>query len=345
MDFIGLDLGMSYIKAVELHHEPHVLPQLALYAAVPATSYPLTSDSENDVKANAEALKNLFNAFPFNSRSVVVALPESQIFTRVINLPRMNEKELKNALQWEAEQYVPVALNDVNLDWQVLNGVEENGGNSQMEVLLIAAPKSLVVKYLKVLQMAGLEVLGIETETLAASRSLVGSNVSTPTTMVVNIGSATTDLAVVSRGSLRFTRSVSTGGAALARAVSQSLGFDLDQAEEYKKTYGLDETKLEGKVTQAIKPIFDVIVEEIKRSIAFYSTHHKEEKIKRLVISGGTASLPGIIVYLADSLDVEVQLGNPWAFVSCPPKFSVKELEEVGPSFAVAVGLSLKGFF
>lgn len=342
MDFVGLDLGASYFKAVELHHEPHLLPKLTLYASAPAAPHPLTSESESDIKANAETLKNFFDSFSFSSRAVVVALPESQIFTRVITLPRMSDKELKNAMQWEAEQYVPIALSEVNLDWQILDGGGASGETAQMDVLLIAAPKNLVAKYLKVLQAAGLEVLGVETETLAAVRSLVGSAVATPVTMVVNIGSATTDLAVVSRGALRFTRSVSTGGTALARAISQSLGFDLDQAEEYKKTYGLDETKLEGKVTQAIKPIFDVIVEEIKRSMAFYTTHRKDDKIKRVVISGGTASLPGIVVYLADSLDVEVQLGNPWLFVSCPPKFPPKELEEVGPSFAVAVGLALR---
>lgn len=342
MDFIGLDLGTSYLKAVELHREPHVLPKLTLYASAPASPNPLTSEAEVDLKRNAEVLKNFFDSFPFSSRLVVAALPESQIFTRVITLPRMNEKELKNAMQWEAEQYVPIPLSDVNLDWQVLDNLEANGGPAQMDVLLIAAPKGVVSRYLKIMQMAGLEVLGVETETLAASRSLVGANAATPTTMVINIGSATTDLAVVSRGALRFTRSVSTGGTALARAISQSLGFDLDQAEEYKKTYGLDETKLEGKVTQAIKPIFDVIVEEIKRSLSFYMTHHKDEKIKRAILSGGTASLPGIIVYLADCLDVEVQLGNPWTFISCPPKFPSNELEEVGPSFAVAAGLALK---
>ena len=100
---------------------------------------------------------------------------------------------------------------------------------------------------------------------MAVSRSLVSADPGTPPTMIVNIGAMTTDLAVVSKKSVRFTRSISTGGNAMARAISQALGFDLNQAEEYKKTYGLDQTQLEGKIMQAIKPIFDVVVDEVKK--------------------------------------------------------------------------------
>lgn len=342
MDFIGLDIGSSSFKAVELHREPHLFPKLTLYAQSPAPGVSINSDSETDLKTVAGALRSFVDAFPFSSRAVVVALPESQIFTRVITLPRMTEKELKNAMQWETEQYIPIPLTEVNMDWQVLDDLSRESESNQMDVLIVASPKSIISKYLKVLKLSSLDPLAIETETMAIARSLVGADVSTPVTMTVNIGAATTDIAVVKNGTIRFTRSISTGGTALARAVSQSLGFDLQQAEEYKKAYGLDETKLEGKVMHAIKPIFDVIVEEIKRSLAFYNTHKKEEKVKRVILSGGTASLPGIIVYLASTLDVEVQLGNPWRFVDKPPKFTDKELEEVGPSFATAVGLALK---
>lgn len=341
MDYIGLDIGTSSLKAVELHHEPHLPPKLTLYASAPTPPVSISSESEADLKTMAGAVKEFIAAFPFVSRLVVVALPESQIFTRVITLPKMNEKELKNAMQWETEQYIPVPLSEVTMDWQIID-VEGSVDANQMDVLLIACPKTFINKYLKVMKMAGLETLAIEPETMAITRSLVGTDTATPATMTVNIGAATTDIAVVNRGTIRFTRSISTGGTALARAVSQSLGFDLQQAEEYKKAYGLDETKLEGKVMQAIKPIFDIIVEEIKRSIAFYNTHKKEQKIKRVVLSGGTAALPGIIVYLASTLDVEVQLGNPWRFLDCPPKFPEKELEEIGQSFATAVGLALK---
>jgi type IV pilus assembly protein PilM len=251
----------------------------------------------------------------------------------------MTEKDLTSAMQYETQQYIPVPLADVTLDYQVIEGRAPVEG--QMEVLIIAAPKTLVSRFLKVLKDAMLDVVGLETETIAVSRSLIPDN-KTPATMLVNIGALTTDLSVVSAGAVRFTRSISTGGTALARAISQSLGFDLNQAEEYKRTYGFDSNQLEGKIMQAIKPIFDVVIDEIKRSAAFYNTHHKEDMVKRTVVCGGTASLPGIIVYMASSLDLEVVLGNPWQRLYVSPKFSKKDMEDSGPSFSVAVGLSLK---
>lgn len=340
MTFFGLDIGTSSLKAVEIRRDSKG-KSLQVYALAPipvGTSF--VTDADTDLKLLSQSIRDFVNSYPFSSNKVVVALPESQIFTRVVTLPRMSEKELSHSMQWEAQQHVPVPLSEVSLDFQI---IEAGGEKSEkMDVLLIAAPKNLVQKYLKILRDASLDPVGIETETMAVSRALVSDDPGTPPTMIVNIGAMTTDLSVVSKKSIRFTRSISTGGDALARSISQALSFDLNQAEEYKKTYGLDQTQLEGKVMQAIKPIFDVVVDEVKRSTAFYGTHNKEDRIKRVIICGGTASLPGIIVYMAASLDLEVQLGDPWQKIYLPSKFSRKELEEAGPNFAVAAGLAIK---
>lgn len=343
MDFVGLDIGTSSIKAVQLKREPRKLPELLLYAKADTPQFSLASEAEVDMKSLSAAFRKFFDTYPFTTRQVAVALPESSIFTRVISLPKMSEKELKNAMKWEAEQYVPVPLAEVSMDYQILGPDTAPGEKGEtMSVLLVAAPKTMVQKYMTLLKEAKLDPVALESETLAVARSTVGNDASHPPTLIVNLGATTTDLSVVSRGSLQFTRSISTGGEALARAISQALGFDLQQSEEYKKTYGLDESRLEGKVMKAIKPVFDVIVEEIKRSINFYNGHHVNNPLKRVVLCGGTASLPGIIVYLAATLDVEVALSNPWRRVNAPAKFSEKELEENGPSFSVAVGLALK---
>jgi len=340
MNFFGLDVGTSSLKLVEVKNDRSHGKELQIFATV-SLPHPMNvaTDPEEDLKELSSTIKEFVNSHPLSSNKVVVALPESQIFTRVVSLPKMTEKDLTQAMQYETQQYIPVPLSDVTLDYQVIEGRAAVEG--QMEVLVIAAPKSLVSRFLKILKDASLDVVGLETETIAVSRSLIPDN-KTPATMLVNIGALTTDLSVVSAGAVRFTRSIATGGTALARAISQSLGFDLNQAEEYKRTYGFDSTQLEGKIMQAIKPIFDVVVDEIKRSAAFYNTHHKEDMVKRAVVCGGTASLPGIIVYMASSLDLEVVLGNPWQRVYVPAKFSKKDMEDSGPSFSVAVGLSLK---
>lgn len=340
MNYFGLDIGSSSLKLVELKDDRGKGKVLSIFANSPLSRpVNISAESEEELKELSAVIKEFVSSLSLSTNKVVVALPESQIFTRVVSFPKMNEKELASSMQYEAQQYIPVSLSEVSLDYQIIENAGDSG--SQMEVLIIAAPKSLVAKYLHIVQAASLEIVGMETETIAVARSLV-ADFKTPTTMIVNIGASTTDLSAVSLSSVRFTRSISTGGTAMARAVSQGLGFDLSQADEYKKTYGMDANQLEGKIMQAIKPIFDVITDEIKRSIAFYNSHHKEDKIKRVVVCGGTASLPGAIVYIASSLDLEVELGNPWSRVFIPERFPRQELEESGPSFAVAVGLALK---
>ena len=339
MNFVGLDLGSYEFKGVELKKEKKGKEELVAYSSAPAPPHFLASDSEVDWAAYSKQLKKFYDEAGFSTDKVAAALPESQVFTRVITVPKMSGKELKTAMQWESEQYLPIPLDDVSLDYKVLNNV---GMVDKIDVLLVAAPLTLTKKYLKIIGDAGLETIGLETEALAAARSLVGLDPSSPTTLIVSIGARTTDISIVSGGFIHFTRSISTGGEAFARAVSQELGFEIGRAKEYMRSYGLEESQLEGKVMKAIKPIFDVVVSEVKRSIAYYTARQKNDLIKRAIISGGVASLPGVLVYLAAALNLEVQIADPWGGFLIPEKFGREELEDIGPRFAVAVGLALK---
>lgn len=345
MNFVGLDLGSHSLKAVELKKtKKGEKKELVGYDSAPAPPQSLASEAEVDLVAFSESLRNFFDEANFSTQNVAAALPESQVFTRVISVPQMNPKELENAMKWEAEQYIPIPLEEVSLDYRIIEEkvVKGKDGRDLMDILLVAAPLTLTKKYLKIINDAGLKVVGLETEAMAAARSLVGLNSSSPTTMVVSLGAETTDISVVSEGNIRFTRSISTGGEAFARAVSQELGLEMTQAEEYTKSYGLEESELEGKVMKAIKPVFDVVVSEIKRSFAYYASQRQDDPLRRIVLAGGIAGLPGILAYLAAAVDVEVQLGDPWRSVAIPSKFDREELEDLGPKFAVAVGLALK---
>ncbi len=340
MNFIGLDLGSYEFKAVELKQpKKQQKKELVSFASAAAPPHFLVSDSEVDWAAYSKALEEFYAESEFSTRDVVAALPESQVFTRVITVPKMSGKELKNAMQWEAEQYLPIPLKEVSLDYRVISN---SSPADKTDVLLVAAPLTLTAKYLKIISEAKLSIVGLETESLATARSLVGLTLSTPTTLVVSIGAVTTDISIVSKGCIRFTRSISTGGESFARSVSQELGFEIDRAREYMRSYGLEESQLEGKVMKAIKPVFDVVVSEVQRSIAYYATHRKDDGIRRAIVSGGAASLPGVLVYLAAALDIEVQVADPWEGLLIPSKFERQELENVGPRFAVAVGLALK---
>ncbi|MBI3386090.1 pilus assembly protein PilM, partial [Candidatus Gottesmanbacteria bacterium] len=121
---------------------------------------------------------------------------------------------------------------------------------------------------------------------------------------------------------------------------AQKLEFDISQAEEYKKTYGLETNKLEGKIVEAVKPIMDTIVGEMKRAIAFYQERYPTRRIEAILLSGGTAKVPGMVVYMAQEMNIETQLANPWVGIQRESRFSV--LDAQGPVFSVAVGLALR---
>uniref|UniRef100_A0A832E1P1 Type IV pilus assembly protein PilM n=1 Tax=candidate division WWE3 bacterium TaxID=2053526 RepID=A0A832E1P1_UNCKA len=330
-DFVGLDIGTSTIKGVQIKNRT-----LVSYHKIPSPGVSIVSENPEDIQKLSEALNRFFTEGRFKTRDIVASVPESQVFARVISLPQMGEAEIASAVQNEAQQYVPMPLDQVAFDFEILGPSELEAG--KVDVLLVAVPKALTNKYLQITRGAGLNLLSLETETIAISRSIVGQN--PEAIMVASIGASTTDIAVFSGGALRFTRSIATGGTALERALTQAFNLAPGQAAEYIRTYGLEE-KLEGKVMSAIKPVFDIIKDELKRTQVFFSSRSRRP-LERLVLVGGTANLPGVLVYLADSLGMEVARGNPWEIVSVPANFPREQLEEIAPSFAVATGLALK---
>ncbi len=337
---LGLDIGSSSLKAVELEEKDGHFA-LVNFGSVPSPPGAIFSEADADQEALTKAIIHLTREIGIKTKQVVAAFPESLVFTRVIELPVVKEKQLNNAIRWEAEQYIPMPLSDVKMSWMRLTTSED--GKSQ--VLLVAAPNTLVERYLKIIKSAGLVPIAFETELVAIVRSLSRrTDGEGPTTLMMSIGASTTDLTIVDGGVIRFTRSIGTGGTALSRAISQELGFDLAQAEEYKKAYGLKEDQLEGKVMQTIKPVFDVIVNEVERVILSFQTHNPSSVVKRVILTGGTAQLPGAEIYLAESLGVEVQIGDPWVGIEIPRsrQDEVKRPEN-RLQFAIAIGLAMKG--
>lgn len=334
---IGLDIGNHSIKTVIISNDSP--PKLLSLGRIPSPQPGIVSDSELDLEAVAQAIKSLLEEAKAPVNDVVVALPESRVFTRVIyDLPYLSDNEVNQAIRYTAEEFVPMPITDVNINYQVIYR-SQKGPQSRTVVFVVASPKVLIDKYLQVLKMAQLRPAAIETELIAIARSLV-SNYS-PATLLIQFGASTTDFAVVTDGLILLTRSVATGGLALTRAIAQSFNFEMVQAEEYKKTYGLLEDQLEGKLYQVLKPLIDVITTEARRFIQAFEAQNPKQPIKRVVITGGGAQMPGIIKYVADSLVLEVQEADPWASITIDPVFKSKLASE-GPAYSVAVGLALK---
>jgi type IV pilus assembly protein PilM len=338
---IGLDIGYTSIKAVVLSQKEN--PQRLLSVGHIASPSPgITSESELDLQAVSTAIKSLVEEINPPSKDVVIALPESKIFTRVIyDLPFLTDEELAQAIRYAAEEFVPMPIPEVNLYYQIIFRSPKKEANSRTVVFVVASPKVTIEKYLKVLQDSGLKVVAIETEMIAAARALVSFNAYSPTTLVIQMGSTNTDFAIVSDGLILLTRSIATGGAALTRAISQSFNFEIVQAEEYKKVYGLVEDQLEGKLFKTLVPVMDVVANEAKRVILAHETQNRQRPVKRVVLNGGGAHLPGLVSYFTNFLGLEVQEADPWTAINMEPDLKNK-LSSEGAFYSVAVGLAMK---
>ncbi len=338
---VGLDIGYSFIKAVSLTKNKEQFKLVSL-GSISSPSPGLMSDVETDLEALANNIKKLMVALKIDVKDVAAALPESRVFTRVIDdLPYLTDNELASAIRYAAEEFIPMSLSEVNLNWQVLLRSEKKTANARTVVLVIASPKRMISKYMRVLQMAGLRPRALETETIAVTRSLVGNNPFSPSTLIIQMGATTTDFTAVSRGLIWLTRSISTGGMTLTRSLAQHFNFEINQAEQYKKIYGLMEDQLGGKVFEALKPIVDIIAGEGKRVIQAFETKSPQDPIKRVVLSGGGAKMPGLVIYLANILGLEVQEADPWFSIIKDNNF-VSRLAQEASSYSVAVGLALR---
>lgn len=334
----GIDIGSSSIKVVILGRGSKA-PKLISAGSVPSPQPGLLSEADLDLEAVAKSIRGLLESVKAPSSSAVVALPESKIFTRVISdLPFLTDDELASAIRYSAEEFVPLPSDQVNLYWQVIS---RSKPQNRTEVFVVASPKNTVNKYLKVLNLAKIKPQAIETELIAATRALVGNNPFAPTTLIIQWGSKSTDFAVVSKGIILLTRSIATGGLALTRAISQYLNFEMPQAEEYKKTYGLMADQLGGKIYQVLKPLVDIVIAEAGRVMQSFVAKNPQNPIKRIVLTGGGAKLPGIVVYFANNLALEVQEADPWAYIEKDPSLQAKLAAEAS-NYTVAVGLALR---
>lgn len=338
---IGLDIGASSIKVVILAGKDRP-PKLISLGKVLSPQPGIVSDADLDLENVANAIKNLLGEVKAPGQDVIIALPESKIFTRVIyDLPFLTNEELTQAIRFAAEEFVPMPIKDVNLNYQVIYRSPQKTPNARTVVFVIATPKVLLSKYLKVLQIADLKPAAVETEIIAVARALVTSNPYSPTTLLVQLSQSNTDLAVISEGLILLSRAIATGAGALTRIITQSFNFEASQAEEYKRVYGMLPDQLEGKVYQILKPVVDVIVAEARRVIQAHEAQNKQVPVKRVILTGGGAGLPGLVGYFAQSLGLEVQEADPFSQVAVDPKLKGKLTSE-GSLYSVAVGLAMK---
>lgn len=332
---VGIDIGSKSIKVIEAKKSSDSW-QLQVSGAVGFSgNSPEKMVNEEEFVKLAELLKKTVNQIKITSKEVNIGLPERLVFSRVIKFPMLTDEEIVAAIKWEAEQYIPIPLNEAVVQHIVL---EKKENSSEILILLIAVPKTVVEKYIKIVRLAGLNPVSAETELIALSRSIAPV---TGTSLILDLGSTSTNMAITKDSKIYFTRSIPVAGEAFTRAVSQGMGITPEQAEEYKKTYGLSSSQLEGKIKNALDPVMRMVVDEIKKAIHFYQTEGQTDIPTSVVLTGGASFMPDIQTYLADLLGLEAVIGDPFNKFSLDQDVA-KSLIPYSSYYGIATGLAMR---
>ena len=332
---VGIDIGTKSIKIIELAKSGASWQLKSSGAVGYAGVSPDKTQNDDELNGLADVLKKIVSKVGITSKDVNLSLPEALVFTRVIKFPLLSEEEVSAAVKWEAEQYIPIPVNEAVIQYSIL---EKNEATAQTSVLLVAAPKNVVEKYVKVARLAGLTPVSAETELTAIARSLSPDK---GVSLLLDLGSSATDMSIIKDTKVVFTRSIPVAGEAFTRAVSQGLGITPQQAEEYKKTYGLSSNQLEGKVKAALEPVFRMVIDEIKKAVHFYQTEEKGDTPTSVVITGGASVMPDIVPFLTENLGIETVVGDPFSKITIDPE-TAKSLAPYSSIYGTAVGLAMR---
>ncbi len=341
--YIGLDLGSSGIKLVELKNEKG-RARLVTYAYAPLPSENLETALNQDVEKVGAFIKKMCQKAKTTTKHTVAALPISAVFSSIISVPAANEKELKEAIQWQAKKLIPVPLEEITLDSKAIdsNGGED-GGKKVTRILLTGAPKPLVQKYIDLSKRAGLELISLETEAFAQIRALIGKD--RTSIMVIDIGSQRTNISIIDKGVPFLNRSIATGGVAITQQISKTLGIPYEQAENMKRDIrAMQQFSQAGDLSPILSLLLKPILDEVRYSFNLYqgqTEDNQPRRIDKIILTGGAALLPRMPEFLTSLMNVNTYLGDPWARVVYPVDLR-PVLDEIGPRFTVAIGCAMR---
>jgi len=342
----GLDLSDRSLKIVQLKQRKGVFDLVSFGDS----NIPDGIVQNGEIKKKKELVSVLNKALdrikgePLQSRRVVCNLPKEKVFIQVIHLPQMKEEEIAQAVKWEAEAHIPLSIDEVYLDWQII------GSSAQrLDILIAAAPRVIVKQYLSFLKATGLEPVALEPESLAVVRSLVSFENAKPT-IIIDLGATGTNFVIFADSAIRFTSYVKVSGQLFTKAIMKKLKVDAKEAEKMKIKVGLDKAGKKSKVYQALEPIINDMSRQIKNYISFYKrASDKRSPISQLLLCGGDSLLLNLPQFLGEKLDFPVRLGNSLVnVVSADKRKQQTTLKRLGFSkresltYAIAIGLALR---
>jgi type IV pilus assembly protein PilM len=339
---VGLDIGSSAVKAVELKPAGKAFKVSAFGSeAVPPDS--IVDGAIIDGGAVADAIRRLFTSGAIKTKDVAASLSGNAVIVKKITLPQMSEGELAESIYWEAEQYIPFDIQDVNLDYQILDKGGD-GGKSTMDVLLVAAKKEKIADYTGVIAQAGRSAVVVDVDAFALQNAYEVNYGIEPGAIValLNAGASATNINILNGDQSVFTRDISIGGNAYTEALQKELNLPFDLADQLKRGMPVD-----GVTYEDAKPVLRAVTEnvmlEIQKTFDFFKTTASSDRIDRIMLSGGASRAEGFTEMLSDRFDAPVEGLDPFKRVGFDAKkFQIESAVEIAPTAAVAVGLALR---
>lgn len=336
---VGIDIGSSSVKLVQLKEQKGTYHLLNV-GILPLPPEAIVDNTLMDSSSIVEIIKSLLKSLNVKANEAACSISGNAVIIRKIVLPAMTSEELEDQIQWEAEQYIPFDINDVNIDFQILGQDERDP--AKMNVLLVASKKDIVNDYVTVFNETGLRLAVIDVDSFAVQNAFEMNYDVFPEEVIalVNIGANIMNLNIVKAGASLFTRDVQLGGSVYTDEIQKQFGVSSEEAEGIKISGGGPD---QGRLQDIMSRLNESLALEMRRSLDFYNSTASEGKIGKVYLSGGAAKTAMLVEAVSQRLGVPVEIMNPFQKIKYSEKdFDLEYLREVAPLMTVAMGLATR---
>ena len=336
---IALDIGSTFIKLVQLKGSNRNY-QLVKFGMIPLPPEVIVEGAVMDAGRVVDAIKELLSAQKVTTKEVVISVSGSSVIIKRVSVADMTDEELAESIKWEAEQYIPFSIDDVNVDFQKLGAGAAEG---QADVLLVAVKKDKINDYVNLVKEAGLEPVVMDVDAFAlANMYELNYDVEAGTTALLNIGASVMNINILKDGASIFTRDITVGGNRYTEALQRDFGLTYEDAEKVKRGEDAEGTDKE-QIASVMSSVTEDIVAETQRSFEFFRSTTGSEKVSRVLVTGGCARIGHFTSMLSERLEIPVEVANPFKNVKIDTKkFDTAIIEDSSPLCAVAVGLAIR---
>jgi type IV pilus assembly protein PilM len=336
---IALDIGSTFIKLVQLKGSKGSY-HLVKFGMVPLPPEVIVEGAVMDAGRVVDAIKELLAAQQVKTKEVVLSVSGSSVIIKRIAVADMSDEELSESIKWEAEQYIPFSIDDVNVDYQKIGPGAQEG---QADVLLVAVKKDKINDYVNLVKEAGLEPVVLDVDAFAlANMYELNYAQEAGVTALLNIGASVMNINILKDGASIFTRDITVGGNRYTEALQREFGLTYEDAEKVKRGETI-EAAGPDQIAAVMSSVTEDIVAETQRSLDFFRSTTGSEHVSRVLVSGGCARIGHFTSILGERIEIPVEITNPFKNIKVDPKrFNAASLQESGPQSAVAVGLAIR---